>query len=54
MSVLISIENFYFVEKQTKGNFVKFVDSGFVKTWDDQNSKEPQKVLLFSETHPAF
>ena len=27
----------------------KFVDSGFVKTWDEQNSIQPQKILHYEK-----
>jgi hypothetical protein len=48
---LISIENFYFVEKQNKENFVKkFVESGIIKTCDEldleyQNRQDISKLL---------
>ena len=41
LAFLISIENFYLVEKQNKEKFVKkFVDSGFVKTCDELDQKD--------------
>ena len=58
LSVLISIEAFYLVEKQNQEDFMKFfrrfVDSGIVKTCDELDLSEESMLVDFSFLRRGF